>query len=109
MTTQIATHAAGTDVTEAGASDAHAATDRVSAPPLDIRVSIPLLSRRYYLTILSGPERRSQKRLQEEREKHPLVTRANVIFLFSIGFVLGGSSWIGLQSVVTYIYNGLIR
>ena len=110
MTTQIATHPEGTGMTEAGATDAHASSQgETSHHPLDIRVSIPLLSRRYYLTILSGPERRSEGRLREEREKHPLVTKVNMIFLFSIGFILGGSSWIGLQSVATYIFENLAR
>ena len=109
MTTPIATHADGADMTEAGISDAHASSQKETAHPLDIRVSIPLFSRHYYLTILSGPERRSARRLQEDRKRHPLTTKVNMIFLFSVGFILGGSSWIGLQSVAIYIFENLTR
>ncbi len=110
MTTRIADPADHADMAEAQTSEQAADTDRwETTHPLNIRASIPLFSQRYYLTILSGPERRSAERLQEERIKHPLATRANLIFLFSVGFILGGSSWIGLQTIATAIYETLIR
>ncbi len=73
--------------------------------PVNIRLSIPLFARRYYLTVIAGKEQRSTERLAEEREKHPLTTTANMIFLFTVGFVLGGSCWIGLQAVATWLWR----
>lgn len=97
-------------MTEAQTSDAAATADSWANPhPLNIRASIPLFSRRYYLTILSGPERRSAERRQEERVKHPLVTRVNMMFLFSVGFILGGSCWVGLETTATRLFEYLTR
>ena len=73
--------------------------------PVNLRLSIPLLFKRYYVTIVAGEERRSPERLAEEREKHPLTTTANMIFLFTVGFILGGSCWIGLQAVATWLWR----
>ena len=41
---------------------------------VNIRLTIHLLTQSYYLTILAGPERRSNERLRRQREKHPLVS-----------------------------------
>ena len=46
---------------------------------VDIRLSIPTLVGRFYLVILAGPERRSRKRLYEERGQHPVWTFTNLI------------------------------
>jgi hypothetical protein len=46
---------------------------------IDIRLSIPILVSRFYLVILAGPERRSCKRLHEERGKYPVWTFTNLI------------------------------
>jgi hypothetical protein len=73
--------------------------------PVNIRLSVPFFTRRYYLTIIGGEEQRSTERLAEEREKHPLTTTANMIFLFTVGFILGGSCWIGLQAVATWLWR----
>ena len=47
----------------------------------DIRLSIPFLGRRYYLVLLGGEERRNKARLASERNKYPLRTLTNVLFL----------------------------
>ena len=57
--------------------------------PINVRVSIPLLFGRYYLTIVGGKERRSPTRLKEERRKHPLATTGNLIFLSLVGLIIG--------------------
>ena len=41
---------------------ASTAGDGWTTHPVDIRVSIPWLSRRFYITIVSGPERRAARR-----------------------------------------------
>ncbi len=57
--------------------------------PINLRLSIPLLFKRYYVTIVAGEDRRSPERLAAERQKHPIKTTANVILLFATGAVLG--------------------
>ncbi len=55
--------------------------------PLNLRVSLPLPFGRWYVTLVAGRERRGKDRLVEEREKHPLETAPNLMFLLSIGIV----------------------
>ncbi len=55
--------------------------------PLNLRVTLPLPFRRWYVTLVAGPERRCAERLVAEREKHPLDTLPNLMFLLSIGIV----------------------
>ena len=57
--------------------------------PINIRLSIPLLFKRYYVTIVAGEEHRESERLAAERRKHPLVTRGNLIFFALVGTVIG--------------------
>ena len=57
--------------------------------PLDIRITIPLFVRRYYITIVAGPERRSAERLARERKKHPLLTAANVLVMLVFSTICG--------------------
>lgn len=47
-------------------------------PPIDIRVSIPILWR-CYLVVLAGPDRRSPERNKEERMNHPLWVLGNAL------------------------------
>lgn len=60
-----------------------AAFQAAMSPPhrhkIDLRLSIPLLHKRFYLICLAGPERRSRSR--RLRERTPLWTPANVMFL----------------------------
>jgi hypothetical protein len=55
--------------------------------PLNLRVSLPLPFGRWYVTLIAGRERRGAERLVEERDKHPLDTVPNVLFLFSAGII----------------------
>lgn len=55
--------------------------------PLNLRVTLPLPFRRWYVTLVAGPERRDMERLVAERKKHPLDTLPNLMFLLSIGIV----------------------
>ena len=57
--------------------------------PVNIRITIPLPLRSYYLTIVAGPERRSRERRISERNKHPLFTPGNMIVLFVFGSIVG--------------------
>lgn len=66
-------------------------------PPVNIRLSVPMLRWRFYFAINSGKERRSKPRLAADRRHNPLATRGNTLFvlmgattlsLFSLGGVL---------------------
>ncbi len=54
---------------------------------VDIRLSIPLLWRRFYFVILAGPERRSRERRRGERRRRPLGTIANIV-VFAVFLLL---------------------
>jgi hypothetical protein len=49
--------------------------------PVDIRFTLPFFGGWFYVTILSGPERRSAERRDRERHRYPLRTAANVFFV----------------------------
>ncbi len=73
---------------QTGAPSAGASQPRWGSSPVNIRLTIPLLFRSYYVTIVVGPERRSKERRASERQKHPLFTLGNVIVYF-----LAGAGW----------------
>ena len=65
---------------------------RFNTHPVDIRFSLPLLFKRFYIVVLSGPERRNAERRTIEREKLPLLKLANLLFLVGLtamGTLLG--------------------
>lgn len=71
--------------------------------PVDIRLSIPTLFRRYYLVVVGGPERRCDERRAEEKRRHPLQTVGNFLFL-------GGLIALGIYAVVfveTLLFIGI--
>ena len=59
--------------------------------PIDIRCSIPIW-RRFYISLVVGPERRSKERRQQDREAHPLMIFGNIVLiafsLIAVGLVL---------------------
>lgn len=62
----------------------------------DIRLTIPLFSRRYYLVLLAGEERRSKARRIAERRQHPVTTAGNLLFVgatVTLATVLGSLLW----------------
>ena len=48
--------------------------------PIDIRLSVPILWKTFYVVLVAGPERRSRQRLIAERSKNPIWTYSNMIF-----------------------------
>ena len=68
--------------------------------PIDIRVSVPLPFRRYYVTLVAGPERRSPERREIERKRRPPISFRNILFLIIFGTLCGLGS-------VTLVMNGL--
>ncbi len=105
MMLRIGSEESVTEATKLSTSQSPRAERWGNHHPVNIRLSIPFFRRRYYLTVIGGTEQRSAERLAEEREKHPLATTANMIFLFTVGFILGGSSWIGLQAMATWLWR----
>lgn len=69
---------------EAATAIADAASQPVDPHPVDIRLSLPLPFRRFYLAVLAGGERRSPERLDAESRRRRLVRAANVVFIVAI-------------------------
>ena len=57
--------------------------------PVNIRLSIALLKRRYYVTFVAGTEHRSAQRLAAERQKHPFAKTGNVQVTAVFGIIAG--------------------
>ena len=73
--------------------------------PINIRLSIPLLIKRYYVTIVVGEERRTPERLSVERRKHPLVSRGNLVFFTLVGTVIGLACLALIQFATMYLFE----
>lgn len=65
--------------------------------PVNIRLSLPFFGERYYFTLVAGKERRSDERLADEKAKHPLATRGNILVLAGLGTVTGLAFWTLIQ------------
>ncbi len=70
--------------------------------PTDIRLSIPLLSKRYYVVLLAGEERRSRDRIRAERRRRPLATGGNIALI--VGLVTAGTIFGSLIWTVLFIW-----
>lgn len=71
--------------------------------PINLRLTVPLLFKRYYVTIVAGEERRSPERRVEERQKHPIRTTGNVIVLFATGTALGLAIFGAIQLLAIHL------
>jgi len=62
-----------------------------SRHPVDIRFSVPWVGSNYFVTIISGKERRDRERRSKEVSEHPLVTFGNILFslVFALIFFVG--------------------
>jgi len=70
---------------------------------VNLRLTIPVLSARYYLTIVGGKERRSPKRRSDERQKNPLATRWNIAFLAVLGLITGLALFTVIQFAARFV------
>ncbi len=52
--------------------------------PINIRLTIPFVGRRFFLTVVGGVERRSKERRVREHRMFPLPTLGNVLFLLGV-------------------------
>jgi hypothetical protein len=56
-------------------------------PPVNIRFTVPVIHKRFYVTVVSGPEQRSAERRGRDRHKYPLRTLANVFFFLGVAAI----------------------
>ncbi|MHA1568813.1 MAG: hypothetical protein ACTSXZ_05035 [Alphaproteobacteria bacterium] len=69
-----------------------------SAPHVvNIRLSVPLLFKRYYMSIFVGAERRSAARRHAERVVNPLKTTGNMVFVIIAAIALYSAGVVGLM------------
>ncbi len=71
--------------------------------PVNIRLSIPLLFGRYYVTLVAGKEHRSGERLASERKKHPLMKLGNLVVMAVCGTICGLVALSMLQLATAYV------
>ena len=69
---------------------------------INIRLSIPLVFTRVYVTLVAGKERRNDARRRAERQKHPLRTWGNM-FLFGYSGALFGLALFALVVIATVL------
>ena len=59
---------------------------------VNLRVSLPMLPRRWYFTILGDPERRTAARHQAERTRNPVRTGGNFAFILLAAIMFYGAA-----------------
>ena len=55
--------------------------------PVNVRLSIPFLFARFYVTIVAGKERRSRERRTSEYKKHSLMKCGNLLAIVSLQII----------------------
>lgn len=70
---------------------------------VNLRLTIPVLSSRYYLTVVGGKERRSPRRRSDERRKNPVATRWNIAFLAALGLITGLALFTVIQFAALFV------
>lgn len=71
----------------AAAEQWNAKTHRVN-----IRLILPLLPKRWYFTVLGGPERRTVDRRRAELSRSPVRTAGNMAFIFLMALTFYGAA-----------------
>jgi len=66
---------------------------------VDLRFSLPLPLRRWYVVLILGPERRSPQRRRHDRERHPLASLAHALFAGAFALFLT-MAFLGLAYLV---------
>lgn len=52
--------------------------------PVNLRLTLPLIKDRWFLTVVAGRERRSGERLRRDSRLHPVRTMGNTVFLLGV-------------------------
>jgi hypothetical protein len=71
-------------------------------PPVNIRVSVPLPGWRFYLAVMAGKERRNAARRRADRQRHPLHTVGNFLF------ILGGAMGFYILVLLAFLLNSSV-
>lgn len=71
---------------------------------VDLRLSIPLLGGRYYVTVIADRERRGDERRVRDRAVHPLWTLGNALFMM---LSTGAASAVVMLGVL--VFSAIIR
>lgn len=71
-------------------------------PPVNIRFTVPFFKSEFYITVVSGEEKRNAERRAQERHKYPLRTVANLFFFIGLGtlFYMLAVLLLALQSAI---------
>lgn len=76
--------------------------------PVDLRMTIPLLWKRFYVVLVAGPERRSKQRLKAERSRNPIWTLGNVGFVL-VFICLGILSSLGISQLQMTSFSSPVK
>lgn len=71
----------GLNVEQRAAIAAASGDWKAGAHRVNLRLSLPLLPKRWYFTVLGGPERRTSARRKAERARNPVRTAGNMAFI----------------------------
>ena len=66
---------------------------------VDLRISVPIPYRPFYLALVGDPENRSPERRLMERLKHPLLKVGNLVFIFASALLVCG---VGIAALLLY-------
>ena len=71
-------------------------------PPVNIRFTVPIVHKQFYITVVSGEEKRSAERRHHDRHSYPLRTAANVFFFVGIAtlFYVAAVMVLAVQSAI---------
>lgn len=72
--------------------------------PINIRMSVPFIGGRFFITVVGGPEKRARDRLAREGRMFPLVTVGNLMFLLGVGGAFYLAAVLGML-----VFSGLIE
>lgn len=65
--------------------------------PVNIRLSVPLIFGRCYVTIVAGSERRAPERRKAEHKKHRLLKAGNLVAFTALGIICGFAMFFPLK------------
>lgn len=73
-------------------------------PPINLRLSIPLLGWRFFFAVMAGHDRRSAERRTVERARHPVRTAGNFLFI-----VAGSMAFYLISLAIFLVWSSVIE
>lgn len=77
---------------------------KAGAHRVNLRVSLPMLPKRWYFTVLGGPERRTAARRKIERVRNPVRTAGNMAFI-----VLSAMTFYGVAAAALLFSSSVLE